>query len=68
MPTMMSPEGALGHVPAEEVQKAITDGFRVMTQDDLQRLHNRLFMAQKFFEQKHPKIKSFRLPRGKGRW
>ena len=39
-----------------------------MTTDMMKRMYNRLFLAQKFFEQKHPKFTSTRLPRGFGRW
>ena len=68
MPRMMAPDGTLGEVPAEQVEAAIAAGAKVMTNEDLARMHNRMFLAQKFFEQKHPKITSFRLPRGRGRW
>lgn len=68
MPNMMSPDGDLGQVPEEHVPDALAAGFKVMTQNDLQRMHNRLFLAQKFFEQKHPKITNWRLPRGRGGW
>lgn len=65
---MISPEGVLGQVPDEEVAAAREAGFRPMTDEDLQRMHNRSFLAEKFFEQAHPKIKDWRLPRGRGRW
>lgn len=68
MPRMMSPEGALGQVADDHIEEAKAAGFKVMTDDDLARMHNKLFLAQKFFEQKHPKITSFKLPRGRGRW
>lgn len=64
----MSPTGALGDVPDDKIEDAKAAGFKLMTQDDMQRMHNRLFFAQKFFDQAHPKLTSFRLPRGRGRW
>lgn len=65
---MMSPTGEIGQIPEEQVEAAKSEGFREMSDQDMQRLHNRLFLADKFFEQKHPKITNWRLPRGKGRW
>jgi hypothetical protein len=68
MARMISPEGIIGQIPEDQVTTAEAHGFRVMTDSDLQRMHNRSFLAQKFFEQKHPKMTSTRLPRGRGRW
>ena len=68
MPRMMSPSGELGQVPDDQVEQAKAAGFKVMTDEAMQTMYNRLFLAQKFFEQKHPKVKSWRLPRGRGRW
>lgn len=65
---MMSPEGEIGQIPTENVEAAKADGFKVMTDADMQSLYNRLFMAHKFFEQKNPDVSVVRLPRGKGRW
>jgi hypothetical protein len=65
---MMGPDGELYWIPDENQAEAEKEGFKVMTDADLQRMHNRLFLAQKFFEQKNPKVKSFRFPRGRGRW
>ena len=65
---MISPEGVLGQVPDSEVSAALEAGFRVMANEDLARMHQRSFLAEKFFDQKHPKIKDWRLPRGRGRW
>lgn len=64
----MGPDGELYSIPDENVAEAEREGFKVMTDADLQRMHNRLFLAQKFFEQKHPKMTNVRFPRGKGRW
>ncbi len=68
MQTLISPEGTIGQMPEEQVESALQAGFKMMTRGDLQRLYNRLFLAQKFFEAKHPKITNWRLPRGRGRW
>jgi hypothetical protein len=68
MPRMISPTGELGQVPQEQVEAALQEGFKVMTDEDMANMHNRQFLAQKFFEQKHPKITNWRLPRGRGRW
>lgn len=65
---MMAPNGEIGEVPEDQVESAISSGARVMTTDMMKRMYNRLFLAQKFFEQKHPKFTSTRLPRGFGRW
>ena len=65
---MMAPDGTLCSIPDENVAEAEKAGFKIMTDADLQRMHNRLFLAQKFFEQKNPKVKSYRFPRGRGRW
>jgi len=65
---MMSPSGELGEVPADQVEAATAAGFKVMTDDMMATMFNRLFLAQKFFDQKHPKITNWRLPRGRGRW
>jgi hypothetical protein len=68
MPVMVSPDGSIGEIPQENVTAAQASGFRLMSQDDMQRLHNRLFLADKFFEKRHPKVTNWRLPRGRGRW
>lgn len=65
---MMAPDGTLCQIPDENVKDAESQGFKVMNDADMQRLYNRLFLADKFFEQKHPKMTSLRLPRGRGRW
>jgi hypothetical protein len=65
---MMAPGGTLCDVPQENVALAEAEGFRVMTDEDMSRMFNRMFLAQKFFEKKHPKMVSTRLPRGRGRW
>lgn len=65
---MMSPDGELGDIPADQVEAAKADGFKLMGDADMQRLYNRMFLAHKFFEQKHPPLKAVRLPRGRGRW
>jgi hypothetical protein len=65
---MMAPDGTLCSIPEENVEAAKQEGFKVMTDADMQRMHNRLFLSQKFFEQKHPPIGRLRLPRGRGRW
>jgi hypothetical protein len=65
---MMAPDGTLCELPEENVEEAQTEGFIVMTAADLKAMHNRLFFAQKFFEQKVPKMVSVRFPRGRGRW
>lgn len=64
----MAPNGDVGQVPEDQVEAAVAAGGRVMSKADMSKLFNRLFFAQKFFEEKHPKVKSFRLPRGRGRW
>lgn len=68
MPRMISPEGELYQVPEQEIEQARAQGFKVMTDDDMATMYNRMFLAQKFFDQKHPKVRNWRLPRGKGRW
>jgi hypothetical protein len=68
MPRMISPAGELGQVPDDQVDEALQAGFKVMTDENMATMYNRLFLAQKFFEQKHPKITNWRLPRGRGRW
>lgn len=65
---MITPEGTLCDVPQENVSAAEAEGFKLVTDADLARMHNRLFLAQKFFEQKHPTIRNWRLPRGRGQW
>ena len=65
---MMSPTGELGQVPDEQVEQALAAGFKVMSDDNMATMFNRMFLAQKFFDQKHPKITNWRLPRGRGRW
>lgn len=65
---MMAPDGTLCEIPEENVEAAKAEGFEVMTDAHMQRLYNRLFLAEKFFEQKHPKVAALRLPRGRGRW
>lgn len=65
---MLAPDGDLYDIPAENVEAAKVEGFKVMSDADMQRMYNRLFLAQKFFEQKHPPLKVVRLPRGRGRW
>lgn len=64
----MAPDGTLCEIPDENVKAAEAEGFKVMTDAHMQRLHNRLFFAQKFFEQKYPKTTRVRFPRGRGRW
>lgn len=65
---MMAPDGTLCDIPEEQVESAEAEGFKIMTDADMQRMFNRLFLAEKFFEQKHPKLKAVRFPRGRGRW
>jgi hypothetical protein len=65
---MVSPEGTLGIIPEEHLPQALEAGFRPINPEQIARIHNRSFLAQKFFEQNHPKLTSFRLPRGKGQW
>ena len=65
---MVSPEGTLGLVPEANLPQALEAGFRVIVPEQVARIHNRSFLAQKFFEENHPKLTSFRLPRGRGQW
>jgi hypothetical protein len=65
---MMAPDGSLCSIPEENVEAAKEAGFKEMTDTDMERLYNRLFLAEKFFEQKHPPMTRLRLPRGRGRW
>jgi len=65
---MMAPDGTLCEIPEENVAAAESAGFKAMSDADMQRMYNRLFLAEKFFEKKHPKIKAVRFPRGRGRW
>jgi hypothetical protein len=65
---MISPQGDLYQVPEEETPSALEQGFKLMTDERMATMYNRMFLAQKFFEQKHPKITNWRLPRGRGRW
>jgi hypothetical protein len=52
---MMSPDGTLGNVPAENVEIAKAAGFRVMTPADLKTMYNRIFMEHSLI--KHTKKK-----------
>lgn len=65
---MISPSGELGQVPEDQVANAEAVGFKVMSDEAMSTMFNRMFLAQKFFEQKHPKVANWRLPRGRGRW
>jgi hypothetical protein len=68
MPRMMAPDGTLGQVAEDHMEEAKAAGFKLMSDENMARMHNRLFLAQKFFDEKHPKITNMRLPRGRGRW
>lgn len=64
---MVAPGGSVCYIPRHNVTEAEKQGFRLLTSDLLERMHNRLFLVQKFFEEKHPKITSWKLPRGIGK-
>lgn len=53
---MMSPDGSLGEVPADQVEDAQSAGFRVMTSDDLRSMYQRIFMEHSLIQQKDKEL------------
>lgn len=52
---MMSPDGTLGEIPEENVVSAQADGFRVMTDDDMKLMYNRIFLEHALFQDQRKK-------------
>jgi hypothetical protein len=49
---MMAPDGTLGEIPADQVQAAQADGFRIMTEADLRNMYQRIFMQHSLIQEK----------------
>jgi hypothetical protein len=53
---MMSPDGTLGEIPADQVEAAQAEGFRVMTDDDLRDMYQRIFMQHSLIQEKEREL------------
>lgn len=58
MTRMMSPDGSLGQIPEENVPAAEAAGFRVMTDDDMKLMYNRLFLEHALFKDQRKKAQT----------
>lgn len=47
---MMSPDGEVGEIPDESLQAAQDAGYRVMTDEDMRIMFNKIAMADRIFQ------------------